>query len=239
LKRLISSEYRDLHDARLDPTMKLTGDYQFLDLHTSWEKGLAERPELQQARLSIERQGITLRFYKNQRLPALDVSGSYGHAALGPTTREYSDAFQDLRSGEKPFWSVGALFKVPLGNRVAREQYRQGKITAEQLILQLKQLEESVLVEIDEAVNAVRTSRDQVQSTTAASAFALEALNAEQKKLDSGKSTSFVVLTLQRALTTARSEEIRALANYNQALAALNKAEGTTLERKRITLQVK
>ncbi|HXI51310.1 MAG TPA: TolC family protein [Candidatus Saccharimonadales bacterium] len=239
LKRLITTEYRDLHDAQLDPTMTLNGDAQFLDLQTSWAKGLAERPDLQQAKLNVERQGITLKFYKNQRLPSLDVSGTYGHGASGVSTREINDVFGDWRSGEKPFWGVGATFGIPLGNRAARERYRQGKVTADQLVLLLKQKEESILIEIDEAVNAVRTTREQVQSTAAARRFAEEALSAEQKKLDSGKSTSFVVLQLQRDLTSASSQEIRALADYNKAQAELSRAEGTTLERRRINLIVK
>ncbi|MBR4252367.1 MAG: hypothetical protein IKQ15_08755 [Kiritimatiellae bacterium] len=38
----------------------------------------------------------------------------------------------------------------------------------------------------------------------------MEALSAEQKKLDSGPSTPFLVLQLQRDLTTARQSEIAA-----------------------------
>ena len=239
LKQLITSNYRELHDPQLQPTVKLSAEPQSLDLHDSWEKGLTERPDLQQAKLDVERQGITLKYYKNQRLPALDVSGTYGHGASGAATRELSDAFGDFRSGDKPFWGVGAVFSIPLGNKFARERYRQGRITADQLVLKLKQLEESVLVEIDEAVNAVRTTLEQVQSTAKARTYAEEALAAEQKKLDSGKSTSFVVLQLQRDLTSARSNEIRALADYNKALAELYKTEGTTLERRKINLQVK
>ena len=88
-------------------------------------------------------------------------------------------------------------------------------------------------------MNSLHTSYDRVQSTSQARAYAEEALNAEQKKLDSGKSTSFVVLQLQRDLTSARSEEIRALADYNKAVAELYRAEGSTLERKHIKLEVK
>ena len=89
------------------------------------------------------------------------------------------------------------------------------------------------------AAKGVRTSYERVQSTLQARTYAEEALNAEQKKLDSGKSTSFVVLQLQRDLTSARSEEIRALSDYNKAQAELNRAEGTTLDKKKITLEVK
>jgi hypothetical protein len=47
------------------------------------------------------------------------------------------------------------------------------------------------------------------------------------------------VLQLQRDLTTARSQEIRALADYNKALAQLAFDEGTVFERNNITLNVK
>ncbi|TMP96774.1 MAG: TolC family protein, partial [Verrucomicrobia bacterium] len=72
-----------------------------------------------------------------------------------------------------------------------------------------------------------------------ASAYQAAALDAEQKKLENGKSTSFQVLIIQRDLTSARSQEIRALADYNNSLAQLALQEGTTLQRRRISLDMK
>jgi outer membrane protein len=239
LKRLITDNYRPLHEVRLEPTQKLLVLPQALDLQESWRTGLAQRPDLRQARLDLERQGITVKYYKNQVLPALNVVGSYGHGASGAFTRQFSDAFNDFRTGDKPFWSVGGTFSVPISNKAARDRYRQGKVTVDQLLLTLKRQEEVALVEIDEAVNQVRTSLDRVESTRQASLYAEQALNAEQKKLESGASTSFVVLQLQRNLTSARSEELRALTDYNKAQATLRQAEGTTLQQNQISLQPK
>ena len=66
--------------------------------------------------------------------------------------------------------------------------------------------------------------------------FAQQALDAEQKKLENGKSTSFFVLELQRNLTDARAAEIQALAEYNRAQAELYFREATILERNKITV---
>ena len=239
LKRLITASYRVLHDARLDPTETLDAMPQPIDLQESWGKGMSQRPDLLQARLDLERQGITVKYNKNQMLPELDIIGGYGHGASGGNVREFNDAFNDFRTGQKPFWTVGGSFSIPLSNKAARNRYKQSKLTADQLVLQLKKLEESVLVQIDETVNQVRTSLDRVDSTRKARIYAEDALDAEQKKLASGKSTSFVVLQLQRDLTSARSQEIRALADYNQALSRLALEEGTTLERKKIRVDVK
>jgi len=52
-----------------------------------------------------------------------------------------------------------------------------------------------------------------------------------------GKSTSFIVLQLQRDLTAARSSEINALAEYNKALAQLSLNEGSVFDRHSITVE--
>ena len=102
-----------------------------------------------------------------------------------------------------------------------------------------KQLEQSVLIAIENAVADGRTSLERTEATRQAALYAEAALKAEQLKLDSGKSTSFQVLELQSKLTSARTAEIRALADYNIALAVIALNEGSTLERRNVTLKVK
>ena len=89
----------------------------------------------------------------------------------------------------------------------------------------------ATLEEAYNAAEAVATGWEKVLATREAREYAEQALEAEQRKLDSGKSTSFVVLQLQRDLTSARNGEIAALADYNRQQSALALAEGTILER--------
>ena len=56
---------------------------------------------------------------------------------------------------------------------------------------------------------------------------------------EGGKSTSFNVLQFQRDLTAARSAEVKALADYNKALHQFYFREGSTLERNKITLELR
>jgi outer membrane protein len=237
LKRLLTANYINVHDELLEPTDALLAMPYYIDLQESWNKGMAMRPDLIQGRLDLERQGITLRYLKNQILPQLDLTGSYGYGASG--VREFSDVFNGLRRADQPSYSVGALFSIPLENKAARSQYQKGKLGNEQLLLTQKKLEENALVDIDEAAGQVRSTFNQVESSKQARIYAEAALDAEQKKLEAGKSTSFVVLQLQRDLTAARSEEMRALAEYNKAQAALAQQEGTTLQRAKINVSFK
>ncbi len=128
---------------------------------------------------------------------------------------------------------------MPIFNRAAVNSYRAAKATKAQMALQFKQAQQGVLIQIENDIATARTDFQRVQATREARIYAEEALQAEEKKLASGKSTSFEVLRLQRDLTTASSAEIRALADYNIDLATLALHEGNTLERRKVSIERK
>jgi len=194
---------------------------------------MTERPDLLQARLNVEKQGIQLKFDYNQLYPSLDLIGSYGYNGSGG---DFGDTFNGFNQANTPFWSYGAQFSMPLSNVGARNTYKAGKVTLKQLLLQLKQLEQTVMVQIDNAVKQAQSDYEAVEAQREARIHAEAALDAEQKKYAVGKSTTFVVLQLQNTLTSDRAAEIRALANYNEDLANLAAEEGSTLERNGIVL---
>jgi len=236
LKSLLSDDYSKWKNAAIRPTAALVAVPERFNLQESWEKGLRMRPDLLQQGLNLDKQGYVIRFQRNQLFPQLDLVGDYGYNA---SSSRLGDALDQIRNQDNPFWSVGAQMSIPLGNRSARGAYRAAKATREQVALQLKQLEQNVLIQIENAIATARTSFQRVGATREARIYAEAALDAEQKKLESGKSTSFEVLRLQRDLTTARSTEIRALADYNIALAQIALDEVTTLDRRHVTIEVK
>ena len=236
LKGLLTDNYAQWHDILIEPTETLTATMQLFDLQDSWNRGLAGRPDLLQARLDVAKQGIQLKFDNNQLYPSLDLIGSYGYNGAG---QEFGDTFNQLKEANQPFWSYGAQVSLPLANVGTRNAYKADKVTLKQLLLTLKQKEQSVMVEIDDAVKQAQSSFQSVQATQQARTYAEAALDAEQKKYAVGKSTTFTVLQLQNNLTTARSQEIRALADYSEALANLAAKEGSTLERNGIKLDLK
>jgi outer membrane protein TolC len=239
LRSLISDNYREIHEQNLEPTETLTAPEQVLNVQVSWSRGLAQRPDFLQAKLNIESQGYQLRFDRNQLFPQLNLVGGYARSAGGSAINEYSDGFAEFRQGNQPSHYYGATLTIPLSNRAARNTYRSSKMERERLTLELRRLERDILVGIDNNIIAARTSFERVDSTRQARLYAEAALDAEQKKLQNGKSTSFQVLQLQRDLTAASSAEIQALADYNKSLADLALGEGSTLERRKIDLEVK
>lgn len=236
LKNLLTAQYTDWADLQIVPAESLKAERQFFNRQDSWNKGLEKRPELLQAKLDLEQAGIQLKYAKNQLLPLVDVFGTFGYNGSGP---EFSGALEDIRRRDLPAWSYGGMISFPLANTGAKNAYRSNKALVERAVLTVKRLEQQIMVEIDNALKTAQSAFQRVAATRAASEYAEAALQAEQKKLESGKSTSFQVLQLQKDLTDARGAEIRALAEYNNALAQLSLAEGTTLLRHRIDVEVR
>jgi len=65
------------------------------------------------------------------------------------------------------------------------------------------------------------------------------ALEAEERKLAGGKSTVFFVLQLQGDLASARSAELHAKADYNRVVSQPAFVEASTLEKSRISMEVR
>jgi len=236
LKNLLTDDYSQWHDTDIQPAETLMATLQMFDLQGSWTKGMTERPDLLQAKLNIEQQGIQLKYYRNQILPELDLTGSYGYNGAGA---QYDNAVDQTGQGNSPYYSYGAKISVPLGNLGPRNQYKATKATLQQIELQFKQLEQNIMVEIDNAVKQAESAYQSVEATKQARIYAEAALDAEQKTYGVGKATTFEVLTYQNNLTAARLQEIRALANYDEALANLSAQEGSTLERHNINIEAK
>jgi HAE1 family hydrophobic/amphiphilic exporter-1 len=90
-------------------------------------------------------------------------------------------------------------------------------------------LEQTIEVDVRNAAQAVEITRRQILAARAARESAEIQLAGEQKRYRTGLSTTFLVLQFQNQLINARTAEIRAEANYNQAIANLQRATATTL----------
>jgi outer membrane protein TolC len=163
------------------------------------------------------------------------LKASYGFNSGGAL---FSQTLDTLRQGTDPTYSFGAALTIPLENTGARNAYKSAKASLEQLLLQAKKVETTIVVAVDNDVKTVRSDLLRVDATRKAREYAEDALRAGQVRLQAGSTTSFEVLQLQSNLTTARSAEIRALADYNIALEQLALDEGSTLERSKIDLKM-
>jgi outer membrane protein len=236
LKGLITDKYSDVHDVTIVPSEKLIVVPERFDLQESWRTAINGRPDLRQFKVDLERKGITLRYTKNQMYPEVDLIGKYAQKGVESTV---DGAFQDIREDLYPTYYYGITMSIPLGARSQRAAYKAAKAMIEQVNLQYKQAEQNILIQVENTVGNLNSSLEKTRATREAREYAEAALEAEQKKLEVGKSTSFQVLSLQNDLTAARQAEIRALADYNKSLALLAQYEGTILDKHHLSVKVK
>jgi outer membrane protein TolC len=235
LLRLISSDVASQRQTRIIPVDTPSVEPVTVNVDESVARGIQNRPEYLQQKQVIEKNRIQLRFDHNQLFPQLDVTGTYGQSGLSGTRGDALDTA--FTSSEFPQWFVGVVVEFPLGNASARGAYRAAKLRLEQAILQLKRIEQTIILQVDNAAAQVQTNLKRVEATGISRRLAEETLNAERKKLEAGTSTSYTVLQHQRDLREARSREMRAIADYNQSLAELWRSEGTLLPKNNVTVR--
>jgi len=214
-------------------------------LVTSWDRGLINRPDLAQLNYEVKNADINVKFRRNQLFPSLNIFGGYGrrgassletHPPASLPTAPFTPAWDQLTHGDAPRDVVGLMLTFPLTMQGERASFRQSKLLRHQADLAVKQKEELIMREVADAIQFGINSYDRLQSAREATRFAELALEAEEQKLISGKSSVFVVLQLQTDLATARIREITAKRDYNVALTQLDLAEGNILEQEKIVV---
>jgi len=228
LKRLILSDITPWLDKRIFPTTVPPRNYKPPKVTMNINSALRNRADLMAARNSLNAAGIDVVINENGLLPTLNLQASLGYQA---SEQDFGQSYADIADGLGPVWFAGITVEVPFNNREAIGQLDASKAREQRALLQLKNLEQTIVVEVDNAAGQARTNAERIVAAKAARIFSEESLKAEQEKLNAGTSTSFVVLELQRDLTTARIRELRSIADLQQSLAELNRVEGEVLEK--------
>ncbi len=172
------------------------------------------------------------RFHTLDPIPNVTIPGTESFLA-GGFNRSLANTFRS----DAPNYSIGVTISFPFRNRTAKANLAGAQITQNQLATQLRAQEQTVIVEVRNAVQAVETARQRVLTSRRARENAEIQLDGERKLFESGKSTTFLLFQRENALTSARNSEIRAETDYNKALADLQKATSTTLERNNIKVE--
>jgi outer membrane protein len=227
----------DFWTTRLEPTDQPTLTPQPIDVEAAVANALANRTDIARARKEMDQTDINLRYYRNQRLPAVDLTTSYNVVGTAGTLRDvkvdpatgqtiatnlgarsFAEALRDVLGNDFKTWSVQVNMSYPLGRSVADAAVAQGRLQHEQQTTAMRDLELQVVASVREAGRQVTTSLKRVESTKRARELAEQTLQAEEKRVAVGLSDTFRVLQAQRDLARQRVNELNAIISYNRAL---------------------
>lgn len=226
LKGAMVQDYAKWRQVRILPGSALSQASSKLDFNDSWTLAQQARPDLLAFQVQLDQQHLIIKRRGNELLPQLDLTATAG---LAGSSNELNQVYKQIRRRDAPYYSLGLSLALPLKNRREKENLKIAEAQANQTRLRFRQLRQTIMIQVDDAVSQTETNFQRLAATQEAREFAEKALTNERAKLARGASTNFVVLQLQRNLTAARSEELRSLTDYNKALARLRFVEGSSL----------
>lgn len=141
----------------------------------------------------------------------------------------FSQDFRTVRVGIEIGWSVT--------NRIAEANQGIAEAEGRKIVAQRQSLEQRVEREVRNALQVVQSARQKVEAARAAREASEVQLGSEQRRFESGLSTTFFVLTRQNDLSEARAREIATLTEYNKAVSELQRFLGVTLSANAIEIE--
>jgi len=222
-------------------------------VHPDYERSLSvameKRYEILAARLSLKTNELNVALNKNQLLPRLDLFGGYGINSLSgdarpvispadpsvvlvsPFSGPYSDALGRMFEGQTYSYQGGVRIEVPIGNAAAESAFTQSRIQEQQALFSYRQTVSEVALDVGQTVGDVISNLQRIDQTRVARELSEENLRNQTKRYDVGMVTTTDLLIFQDQVARARLAEIQAVIDYNTSLAALDRAQGTLLER--------
>jgi outer membrane protein TolC len=217
---------------------------------------LGHRPELSESRIDLNNRQINNKAIRNALLPTLDLFAYYGgsglagaqnplnlcaneppqEAALGfcsPTpvpNTSYSAGLNELINSTAPDKGVGLTLNIPIRNRSADALQVRAQLEYRQAQMREQQIENQIRIEVRNAQFTLQQNRAAVAAAQAAVELGRQSLDAEQKKLNLGASTSTLVLQNESVLATNESNLVSAMAAYEKSRIELDRATGLLLD---------
>ena len=151
----------------------------------------------------------------------------------------YGQSIQNLFSNRYHNYRIGFQINLPLRNRTAEAQLGRSLVEGQKIATQREQLEQAIQVDVRNALQVVRSAAARLRAASVAREASEQQYASEQRKLDAGQSTVFLVLERQTALTAARGNELRAQTDLNKAFAELQRATGNALTSNSIVVRVR
>ena len=229
-----------------------------VDVETAINTALQNRPELRQADLNLQQLDIRKRLNQNNRKWQFDLTGQFGGTGTaGPQGCQKNqftgecvldtsgnpilltppalvggigNAYKTMWTEGYTNWQLQLQVTIPLRNRSIDAQIAQQNIQKRQQLMNIRKTEQSIQVEIRNALQALETNRKQVETSGVARRLAQERLEGEEKRFQAGLSQNYLVLQRQNELSTAEYQELQSLIRYKQAVVTVQKAMYTLLE---------
>jgi outer membrane protein len=227
---------------------------------------VANRSEIELSDIELSITEIETRYFRNERLPQIDLTASYNSGGIGGTANPgfstpfpspcdtaptseaclqqlallnglTGSAFRDVWENRYPSIKFGITFTLPVGGRTGGAELGRALVEAERARTRREQIEQLVQMDVRNAIQGIRTAEARLRNAITAKENSEKQYASEQRKLDAGQSDVYRVLERQTAMILAQSAELRAKTELRKAVVEYQRATGILLTRNNITIK--
>jgi outer membrane protein TolC len=156
--------------------------------------------------------------------------------STGTIKQGFGTAQSQIFHNRFPEYAGQLTLTLPLRNRAAQAEHVRALLTQRQMETAMQQLRNAALLDVRNTFIGLTQGRAQVAAAVKARELQQQTFDAEEKKYQLGASTVYTVIQTQRDLINAQGQEIRALANLEEAKANYERALGRTLDVNHVTI---
>jgi outer membrane protein TolC len=233
---ILNPSQPDFWTMRIEPTDAPAMTPIAIDVDAAIANALAQRTDIARLKKQLDNIDVGIKFAQNQKMPGLDLTANYNvigvagtqfefgqgfpPPVLNSSIRSFKDAIADVLGQDFRTWSVALAFSYPLGTSQADASLASNRLQRQQGAVNLRDLELQVATGVRDAARQVETNVKRVEATQKARDRAERRLEAENKRMTVGLSSTFQLFQAQRDLARQRQQEVNALIDYNRSVIA-------------------
>jgi len=199
-----------------------------MDYEKSLSRAYSSYPQYRSALRTADRERERMYFASNQRLPQLDVKGSYGYNGLAT---DFQASLDKALQKEYLSWSVGVDVSIPLlGNIKNRNEYDAARLRKEQAQDRLEMQRVELANQMEIVAGLVQRVYDQVLNYERVVALNGQLTKAEEMRFRLGKSDVRIMLEREENYLKVRESLLDSRLAYQYALINHYALEGTLFE---------
>ncbi|SCM83570.1 Outer membrane protein [uncultured Sporomusa sp.] len=183
------------------------------------EVALVNRPDLAQVRASVASAKADIKVAKSGNKPVIAASAS----------EQWSD--NDFPGTDNNNWTIGISASYNLfDSGLTRSQVKGAEAGLDKATEQLRQAQDAAQLEVRQAYLNMKEAEKRIDTSKVAVTKAEEDFKIAQVRYSAGVGTNLDVIDSQVALTSAKTDYVQALYDYNTSRAKLDKAMGIAVE---------
>ena len=234
LKALVFEDYDQIDQIDVKVTDELNTTYDIPAKSDLLQAAWKNNADFKAAEEFVRAQNIAVEMANDGMKPQVDLVGSISYNGLD--FDDQVDAVKNYYERDQPSWNLGVTVSYPFGNHAAKAAKRKA-------LLQRRQAEENVgfskleiATQLDTALKIVNIASARIASAERSVELARKSLEAEQKRLNLGTTTSYNVAEMQRNLSVAKTRHLASIVEYEKALIKLWAVVGVLKDRMNIDL---